>query len=149
VRTAEAAGANFIAGIALVTLASERARNGDVAGAADLYRQLVERWLRTGTWTQLWTTLRNAADLLLGHDDRCAVRIWAAAHADPQAATLGEQAAADAARRRAGVVARLAAEAVRDLEAGAVATPRARIAEEASQALARLAAGSPVGHLGG
>src|SRR5690606_25985618 len=40
VRTAEAAGAHFVAGIAMVTLASCRASAGQVAAAADLYRRL-------------------------------------------------------------------------------------------------------------
>jgi predicted ATPase/DNA-binding winged helix-turn-helix (wHTH) protein len=140
VHTAEQAGANFIAGIATVTLASGRARDGDVASAAGLYRQLVERWLRTGTWTQLWTTLRNAADLLLGHDDECAVRIWAAADADPQAAALGADAAARAARLRAEVVERLGPVRVQQLEAEGRSTPRARVAEDAGHALAALGA---------
>src|SRR5690606_13627054 len=138
VRTAEAAGAHFVAGIAMVTLASRRASAGQVAAAAGRYRTLVERWLRTGTWTQLWTTLRNAADLLVGREDATAVRIWAAAHADPQAATLDQQAAAAATRRREEVVARLGLARVRRLEAHAVITLRARIAEEAYSALGRL-----------
>jgi predicted ATPase/DNA-binding winged helix-turn-helix (wHTH) protein len=137
VRTAGDAGVSFIAGVAMVTLASRRAHAGDVATAADLYRRLIAQWLRTGAWTQLWTTLRNAADLLLGHDDETAVRIWAAAHADPQAAALGGDAAVRETRHRAEVVERLGHAPVRDLEAQAAGTPRAWIAEDAARALSR------------
>jgi predicted ATPase/DNA-binding winged helix-turn-helix (wHTH) protein len=139
VRTADNGGASFIAGVATVTLASSRARAGDLATAADLYRRVIGQWLRTGTWTQLWTTLRNAAELLLGHDDETAVRIWAAAHADPQAAALGEAAAAQASAHRAEVVTRLGPARVREIEEAVAATPRARIAEDAAAALSRLA----------
>lgn len=142
VRTAEGAGASFIAGVATVTLASSRARAGDVAAATGLYRELIAQWLRTGTWTQLWTTLRNAAELLLGEQDEVAVRIWAAAHTDPQAPMLGEDADQREARWRAGVVERLGAARVRELETEAATAPRARIAEDAARALARLTPGS-------
>jgi hypothetical protein len=139
VQAAERGGASFTVRTAMGTLASSRARAGDVVAAADLYRRLVEMWLRTGTWTQLWTTLRNAAELLVGYDDAGAVRIWAAAQADPQAAALGDDAAERAARQHAEVVDRLGAEVVSDLEEQARTTPRARVAEEASQALRDLA----------
>jgi predicted ATPase/DNA-binding winged helix-turn-helix (wHTH) protein len=138
VRTAENAGSSFVAGVAMVSLASSRARAGDVATAADLYRRLIAQWLRTGTWTQLWTTLRNAAELLRGQDGATAVRIWAATQADPQAATLDEDAAEREARHRAEVVERLGLARVAELEAEAAATPRARIAEDAARALSRL-----------
>jgi predicted ATPase len=139
VRTAEGAGSSFFAGVAMVTLASSRARAGDPATAADLYRRLIAQWLRTGTWTQLWTALRNAAELLLVQDDPTAVAIWAGAHADPQAATLSADAAAGETRLRAEVVGRLSAARVEELEARAVATARSRIAEDAARALSRLA----------
>jgi tetratricopeptide (TPR) repeat protein len=139
VAAAEAAGASFFAGVATVTLASSQARAGDPATAADLYRRLVAQWLRTGTWTQLWTALRNAAELLLARDDPTVVEIWAGAHADPQAATLGTDAAAREARLRAEVVGRLGAARVEELEARAAGAPRSRIAEDAARALSRLA----------
>ena len=47
-----------------MSLASAQARTGDVAGAADGLAYLIEFWRRTGQATQLWTTARNAAELL-------------------------------------------------------------------------------------
>ena len=63
---AEAArvGCTFVEGVARVSLASTRARIGDVRGAAEGFGYLIASWRRTGQDTQLWTTARNAADLL-------------------------------------------------------------------------------------
>ena len=63
---AEAArvGCNFIEGVARVSLASARSRTGDLSGAAEGFAHLIDFWRRTGQTTQLWTTARNAAELL-------------------------------------------------------------------------------------
>jgi predicted ATPase/DNA-binding SARP family transcriptional activator len=87
---AAATGASFLDGVASVGLVSARARLGRTAEALDGYRQLIDRWERTGGWTQQWTTLRNLADLLdtLG-DDTSARELRVAADAAPEAAALG------------------------------------------------------------
>ena len=59
-------GCNFVEGVARVSLASTRARIGDVPGAAEGFGYLIAFWRRTGQTTQLWTTARNAAELLAG-----------------------------------------------------------------------------------
>jgi predicted ATPase/DNA-binding SARP family transcriptional activator len=64
IREAASVGCSFIEGVARVSLASAQARTGDVAGAADGLAYLIEFWRRTGQATQLWTTARNAAELL-------------------------------------------------------------------------------------
>jgi hypothetical protein len=130
--------AHFYRGVAGVTLASSRAAAGDVAGAARLYRELIDRWLRTGTWTQQWTTLRNVAELLAGVDDAAVVRILAAAHADPVAAALDPEAAAREQQLRADAVGRLGVAVVEELEAAARSTDRAVLADQVAAALDRL-----------
>ncbi|WP_281899755.1 BTAD domain-containing putative transcriptional regulator [Phytohabitans aurantiacus] len=64
IREAISVGCSFIEGVARVSLASAQARTGDVAGAANGFAYLIEFWRRTGQTTQLWTTARNAAELL-------------------------------------------------------------------------------------
>jgi hypothetical protein len=53
------------------------------------YGALIDRWERTGGWTQQWTTLRNLADLLdrLG-DHTTGARLRDAADAAPEAAAV-------------------------------------------------------------
>ena len=122
-----------------VTLASSRAAAGDRVGAARIYRDLIRRWLRTGTWTQQWTTLRNAAELLIGVDDATVVQIWAAAHADPVAAALDEPPPTASVELHATLVDRLGAAAVADLEAAGRTIDRAILANRAAASLAQLA----------
>ncbi|GAA2142692.1 BTAD domain-containing putative transcriptional regulator [Nocardioides koreensis] len=64
ISAASRVGCNFVEGVARVSLASARSRTGDVAGAAEDFGHLIESWRRTGQTTQLWTTARNAAELL-------------------------------------------------------------------------------------
>jgi len=90
---AEAArvGCTFIEGVARVSLASARTRTGDVAGAADTFAQLIESWRRTGQQTQLWTTARNAAELLVGAGRRqTAALLLVSADAMPGSAAVNE-----------------------------------------------------------
>ena len=58
------AGAGFVEGVARVSFVSAQSRSGDVAGAAAGYAELLREWRRTGHNPQLWTTARNAAELL-------------------------------------------------------------------------------------
>jgi predicted ATPase/DNA-binding SARP family transcriptional activator len=63
---ARACGRNLVEGVATVGLASAWAASGQTAPAAQAYAELLQRWERTGSRTQLWTTARNAAALLAG-----------------------------------------------------------------------------------
>jgi predicted ATPase/DNA-binding SARP family transcriptional activator len=80
-------GASFVAGIGRVGLASTLAANGRDRRAAGEFAVVIRYWRTTGNWTQQWTTLRNAADLL---DRRgraaLATQVLAAAAAAPAAA---------------------------------------------------------------
>ncbi len=65
----------FLAGVALVSAASIRARHGDPHGALPLFGQVIDHWQRTGNWTQQWITIRNLIDLFarVGVDEPAAV----------------------------------------------------------------------------
>lgn len=85
-------GCTFIEGVASVSLALARARTGDRTGAADGYLGLLALWRRTGQSTQLWTTARNAAELLAGAGrTRAAVLLLLASDAQRGAATVDER----------------------------------------------------------
>jgi predicted ATPase/DNA-binding SARP family transcriptional activator len=83
-------GATFLEGIAEVGLVTVLAGDGSTGAALEGYAALLERWERTGSWTQQWTTIRNLADLLerLG-DGQTAILLRAAADAAPEAAATG------------------------------------------------------------
>lgn len=135
---AETSGAHFIAGVASVTLATSRAAVGDRVGAARIYHELIGRWLRTGTWTQQWTTLRNAADLLIGIDDALVVQVWAAAHADPAAAVLDDAATERETALRATLLDRLGESVVAEFENAGRVADRAQLANAAAEQLCQL-----------
>jgi predicted ATPase/DNA-binding SARP family transcriptional activator len=89
VDTAVRADLSFITGIASVALASAVVRHRDTDEALALFPPLVQRWRRSATWTQLWTTMRVLAELLV----RCgrhevAAMLLAAADADPAASAV-------------------------------------------------------------
>ena len=86
---ARAVGASFLVGVASVGLVTAQAAAGDTADALVGYRELLDRWERTGAWTQQWTTLRNLASLLehLG-DEASATELRTAADRAPEAASL-------------------------------------------------------------
>ena len=84
-----AADATFVWGIAATVLAAALVRHRSVDEARSHLPELVERWRRTATWTQLWTTLRLIAELLCDHgDDETAAIIFLAADRDPAAPRL-------------------------------------------------------------
>ena len=62
---ARSCGATFVEGVATVGLASVLTTTGDVTEAAGGFLMLLDYWPVTGNQTQLWTTVRNAALLLL------------------------------------------------------------------------------------
>ncbi len=55
----------YLAGVAVVSLASVRSRHGDPHAAVALFSEVVRHWRDRGDWLHQWTTLRNVADLLL------------------------------------------------------------------------------------
>lgn len=82
-------------GMAQVPLVAIADADGDVEEAANGYRELLEIFLRSGTWTHLWTVLRNAASLLATHDPAMAVLVHRAADRDPGAPALDDTTRAD------------------------------------------------------
>ncbi len=90
IELASRSGASFVEGVARVSLVAARRRNGDLAGAASGYADLLHQWRRTGHTTQLWTTARNAAELLAaaGHSEDGAL-LLAAAESAPGVAVIG------------------------------------------------------------
>ena len=87
---ASRAGTSFVEGVARVSLVSAQRRSGDVAGAAAGYGELLREWRRTGHNPQLWTTARNAAELLAsaGHVETAALLLITAEEA-PGVAAVG------------------------------------------------------------
>lgn len=72
IELAEQAGSDFLNNLAVVSLASATARNGDTKRALDYYEQAIRSWQRAGAWSPLWITFRTfirvLADLGLNHD---------------------------------------------------------------------------------
>lgn len=85
----------FSLGIAQVPLVTILEADGDTAAAAAGYRDLIELFLRSGTWTQVWTTLRHAARLLSVDDPATALLVCRAALNDPRAPALDAAAKAE------------------------------------------------------
>jgi predicted ATPase/DNA-binding winged helix-turn-helix (wHTH) protein len=99
---AAAIGSSFTYGVASVTLCSLMVAEGDLDAAARTYQDLITHWLRSGGWTLLWTTVRNAVALLSGSDPALALLAIDLADDDPLAAELDTEARAafDDLRRR-------------------------------------------------
>ncbi|MEO1059352.1 MAG: hypothetical protein AAFY28_20800, partial [Actinomycetota bacterium] len=120
---------SFVAGVAMVTLASVYVAHGDVGRANETYEELIRHWLRSGSWTQLWTTLRNVAELVAESHPATSWEIMVAADNDANSPAVDE----DARQRLDALAARL-----RSLlgdELPSVSLPRAAIAERALRAL--------------
>ncbi len=135
---ARSCGCFFVEGVAMVGLASAWVAAGRPVAAADGYRDLLDRWYRAGSSTQLWTTARNAARLLVAHGDApqtAALLLAAADAADAAAAVTGRaRIELDDLRRR-------AADGMSDAQRSALSArartmPIADILDEASTALA-------------
>jgi predicted ATPase/DNA-binding SARP family transcriptional activator len=56
---------HLLEGVALVSLASLRARHGDPEAALSLFGDVVRYWRDRDDWTHQWTSLRNVLDLLV------------------------------------------------------------------------------------
>lgn len=81
--------AQFVWGIASTVLARVLVRHRPPADARQHLPVLIDRWRRSATWPQLWTTLRLSAEHLAGTDDpRTALLILEAADRDSAAPSL-------------------------------------------------------------
>lgn len=106
------------------------AARGDEDGAAATYHGLIEHWLRTGSWTQLWTTLRHIAELLADRAAETALLVLRAADDGDSTSALAPEAAATYARLE-----RELLEQHPDTDLS-LADDRVRVAEAAREALA-------------
>jgi predicted ATPase/DNA-binding SARP family transcriptional activator len=133
-------GCTFVEGVARVSLASTRARIGDVPGAAEDFGYLLASWRRTGQPTQLWTTARNAAELLAGAGRRrTAALLLVCAEAAPGAAAVDEEIARFSGRSYTPVDALVGAKELADLRAEARRIRPARVLDRAQAELDDLA----------
>lgn len=131
----------FTLGISRVSLVSLWAAAGETEKAAQGYAELVEQWLRSGSWPQMWITLRNAAELLVERDDETALLLWAGADADPQATALDDDARSHIDSLRAGARTRCGADAAAAVERSARRVSRRDVVARALDALATAAQG--------
>lgn len=129
-------GCNFVEGVSRVSLASTRARIGDVPGAAGDFGFLISAWRRTGQTTQLWTTARNAAGLLAaaGHA-RTAALLLVCADTEPGAAVVDPEVARFSRRAYTPVEALFGAEELVELRAEARQLGPARVLDRAQAEL--------------
>jgi hypothetical protein len=134
------AGAPITLGVALVTLTAADARAGRVIEACNGYLDLIEHWLKSGGLIMLWTTLRNAAELLAPTDPETALTIWERAMNDPYAASLGGEAATHQNHRRQQAEQQLGLQYVDIVRERAKHIDRANVIELTIQALNRLKA---------
>ena len=93
--------AGFVWGIASTVLAAVLVRHRPPAQARDHLPVLVERWRRSATWPQLWTTLRLVAEHLAatGQPETALLILEAADHDASAPLLVGDDADRDAALR--------------------------------------------------
>ena len=93
--------ARFVWGIASTVLAAVLVRHRPPAQARDHLPVLVERWRRSATWPQLWTTLRLVAEHLAatGHPETALLILEAAEHDASAPLLVGDDADRDTALR--------------------------------------------------
>ncbi|HEY5845281.1 MAG TPA: BTAD domain-containing putative transcriptional regulator [Microlunatus sp.] len=138
---ASSVGANFVAGVAGVALASARARTGDPASAAAAYRDLLGYWRTTGHGPQLWTTARNAAALLVAEGfTREGALLLLRADASPEAATVDADIAQHSGRSFLALSHTVDPEALESLRAEAARFSSSEVVDAARSALGVLAA---------
>ena len=141
VEEARSVGANFVAGVAGVALASAQARTGDLPTAAAAYSDLLDYWRTTGHGPQLWTTARNAATLLLaeGHPREAALLLLRA-DATPQAAAVDPDIARHSGRSFVPVSTVVGADELESLRAESAALSASEVVDAARAALQVIAA---------
>ncbi|HSK25661.1 MAG TPA: BTAD domain-containing putative transcriptional regulator [Jiangellales bacterium] len=146
---ARRSGASFVEQVARLTLASVAAREGDVREAASAYAEVIHHWLRTGGWTQQWTTLRNVAMLLGGQGaEQDAYLLLMVADAAPDASAVAGSGAEPLLRATSNLRSALGPDLAARLTARAAETPRHEAVDLALTALARLVP-LPAGELSG
>lgn len=131
-------GLAFSTGIAQGLLVRVLEAEGDTAGAAHAYRELLELFVRTGTWPQIWITLRNAARLLVDAEPETALLISAAASLDNSVPTFDEVVELAERELRDAVLSRLGSHDVDRIERRASLTSRVDVVRETADALRRL-----------
>jgi len=141
IEEARSVGANFVAGVAGVALASAQARTGDLAAAAEGFAHLLDFWRSTGHGPQLWTTARNAAALLLtqGHPREAALLLLRA-DATPQAAVVDPDIARHSSRSFVAVSSVVGAEELEALRADVAGMSTREVIDAARVALASIVA---------
>ena len=86
-------GASFVVGIASVGLLTVLRTTGRHADALRGYRDVLAYWKHAGNWIQVWTTVRNLADLLVELGDATTAGVlFAAADRAPDAPAVGDSA---------------------------------------------------------
>ncbi|HUP75839.1 MAG TPA: winged helix-turn-helix domain-containing protein [Acidimicrobiales bacterium] len=141
-RDARELGAEFVAGVAEVTLCGISAASGQTGDAALRYRSAIEHWLRAGMWTVLWTTLRNASTLIDSLDPGLTLLVLDKADSDPYAPHVDPTSRADLDRRRHRAALALGSDTVADLEAAVMTMDRAVLAQRVRQSLLLLGGSS-------
>jgi tetratricopeptide (TPR) repeat protein len=130
------AGARFVWGIASTVLASVLVRHRPPEEARKELPVLLDRWRRTATWPQLWTTLRLVAELVHDGDgaDVALLVLEAAARDEAAPALVGTDAERDAVLR-ARLGERLGAPAAAGIALAARRLDRVAVLERARAAL--------------
>ncbi len=138
---ATAAGTQFIVGVAGLTLCTSVQAQGDLREAAHRYRDLIEHWLRSGTWAPQWTTLRNAASLVERYDPGLALLVLETANRDPLAPIVDDAPEGEDALRRSALRSVLGAEAAAEIDATII--DRAELAARVRSSLRAFLDGAP------
>jgi predicted ATPase/DNA-binding SARP family transcriptional activator len=142
IETASRVGCNFVEGVARVSLASTQARIGDVPVAAQGFGYLIAFWRRTGQATQLWTTARNAAELLTAAGrSHTAALLLICADAAPGAAAVDEEIARFSGRSYTATESLVGARELDELRAESWRLGPARVLDRAQAELGELASG--------
>jgi hypothetical protein len=144
IEIAKGCGAGFVEGVATVGLASLSSTAGDTMAAAHSYLLLLDYWTRTGNATQLWTTVRNVAQLLAaqGRHDEAAL-LLAAANESASAATLTGKDLSAARQQEMDLGRLLGPVTMRSLREEAAGLGPVAAAQAARQTLASLVDGTP------
>ena len=81
---ADAAGSNYVGGVARVSAITLQSRTAPARAALPMYADVIERWLDAGSWSHLLTTMRNLVPTLteVGADSAAAQVLGAVTRPD-------------------------------------------------------------------
>ena len=130
--------------VANFTLATNRRwkdADGERQAAASGYHELIELFLRSGTWTQIWITLRNATTLLAVDAPETALLVDLAATHDVGAPALDDDARAEADALRASLAESLGPDGVARMERRAAMASRPEVIREVMASLEAISLG--------